>query len=85
MTETLQAPDLNIVDTLTIIGSTIQSLKSVQRKLAEMDALIEAGISYKKKMRGDAHEEYGRKHRVRCKPARIDFIGKILMKCWTCK
>ena len=37
-----------------------------------MDALIEAGISYTKKMGGDAHEEYGRKHRDRCEPARID-------------
>ena len=48
MTEALQAHDLNIVDALAIIGSTIQSLKSVQGKQAEMDALIEAGISYKK-------------------------------------
>ena len=49
MTEALQAHDLNIVDALTIIGSTIQSLKFVQRKQAEMDALIEARISYTKK------------------------------------
>ena len=72
MTEILKAPDLNIVDALTIIGSTIQSLKSVQRKQAEMDALSEAEINYTKKMGGDAHEENGRKYRVRCKPARID-------------
>ena len=55
MTEVLQAHDLNIVDALTIIGSTIQSLKSVQRKQAEMDALIEARISNTIKMGGVAH------------------------------
>ena len=37
-----------------------------------MDALIDSGISYTKKKGGDNHEEYGRKHRARCKPARID-------------
>ena len=37
-----------------------------------MDALIEAGICYTKKMGGDAHAQYERKHRVRYQPARID-------------
>ena len=37
-----------------------------------MDALIEAGICYKKKMGGDAHAQYEGKHRVRYQPARID-------------
>ena len=37
-----------------------------------MDALIEAGICYTKKMGGDAHAQYEGKHRVRYQPARID-------------
>ena len=37
-----------------------------------MDALIEAGICYTKKMGGDAHAQYDGKHRVRYQPARID-------------
>ena len=72
MEEALQALDLNIFDALSIIGSIIQSSKSVQRKQDEMDALIEAGISYTKKKVGDSHEKYGGKHRDRCKTARID-------------
>ena len=38
----------------------------------QMDALIEAGICYTKKMGGDAHAQYEGKHRVRYQPARMD-------------
>ena len=61
-----------------------------------MDALIEAGICYTKKMGGDAHGQYEGKHRVRYQPARIDGqpltaakldiigpIGKSFKKCST--
>ena len=37
-----------------------------------MDALIEAGICYTKKIGGDAHAQYEGKHRVKYQPARID-------------
>ena len=37
-----------------------------------MDALIQAGICYTKKMGGDAHAQYEGKHCVRYQPARID-------------
>ena len=37
-----------------------------------MDALIEAGICYMKKMGDDANAQYEGKHRVRYQPARID-------------
>ena len=37
-----------------------------------MDALIEAGICYTKKLGGDAHAQYGGKHRVGYQPAKID-------------
>ena len=36
-----------------------------------MDALIEAGICYMKKMGGDAHAQHEGKHLVRYQPARI--------------
>ena len=41
-----------------------------------MDARIETGICYTKKMEGDAHAQYEGKHRVRYQPARID--GQLL-------
>ena len=42
------------------------------RMYHQMDALIEAGICYTKKMGGDAHAQYEGKYRARYQPARID-------------
>eukprot|EP00794_Sanderia_malayensis_P019802 gene19802-21742_t len=72
MTEALQAPDLNIIDAMTIICSTVHSLKRINEDSEAMNDLIEAGIQFTQKVGGNAHEEFKRKHRVRRRPTRIE-------------
>ena len=72
MTEALQAEDLNIVDAMTIIRSTVCGLQRINGDSLAMDDLIEAGIQFTDKLGGNAHAEFNRKHRARRRPARID-------------
>eukprot|EP00112_Aurelia_sp_Birch-Aquarium-sp1_P025263 Seg831.20 transcript_id=Seg831.20/GoldUCD/mRNA.D3Y31 product="hypothetical protein" protein_id=Seg831.20/GoldUCD/D3Y31 len=72
MTEALQAEDLNIVDTMTIIRATVCGLQRINEDSLAMDYLIEAGVQFTDKLGGNAEAEFKRKHRARWRPARID-------------
>jgi hypothetical protein len=75
MTEALQEEELNILDAMTIIMATIDSLKRINEESHAMDDEIHAGIAYAGKLGGDPERpeaEFNRKHRVRRPPRRID-------------
>ena len=72
MTEALQAENLNIVDIMTIIMATGESLKRINGDEKAMDEEIQVGIVFPKKFGGNAEAEFSRKHRVRRPPRRID-------------
>ena len=72
MTEALQSEELNIIDALTIIESTVHSLRKIIEDEDAMVAEIHAGIKFVEKVGGDAVREFERKHRRRRRPVRFD-------------
>ncbi len=72
MTEALQEEELNILDAMTIIMATIDSLKRINEESHAMNDEIHAGIAYARKLGGDPGAEFNRKHGVRRPPRRID-------------
>ena len=72
MTEALQAENLNVVDAMTIIMATVESLKRINDDEKAMDDEIQAGIVFAKKLGGNPEAEFNRKHRVRRPPRRIN-------------
>ena len=72
MAEVLQAEELNIVDAMTIIKASVDNLRRINENSHAMDAEINAGIAYARKLGGDPEAEFNRKHRVRRPPSRID-------------
>ena len=72
MTEALQSEELNIIDALTIIESTVHSLRKIIEDEDTMVAEIHAG-KFVEKVGGDAVREFERtKHRRRRRPVRFD-------------
>ena len=72
ITEALQAENLNVVDAMTIIMATVESLKRINDDEKAMDDEIQAGIVFAKKLVGNPEAEFSRKHRVRRPPRKID-------------
>ena len=72
MTEALQAENLNIVDAMTIVKATVESLKRISNDSHAMDNEIQAGILYAEKLGGNPKAEFRRKHRMRRRPRRFD-------------
>ena len=75
MTETLQSPELNIIDTIAIviIQSTVELLKKIKDDRHTMNQEINAGITFLRKVgNDDPEEEFQRKHRMRKAPIRFD-------------
>ena len=72
MTEVLQAEELNIVDTMTIIKATVDNLRRINEDSHAMDAENHAGIAYAHKLGSGPEAEFNRKHRVRRPPSRTD-------------
>ena len=73
MTLALQSEELNIIDAVTIIESTVELIKRIRENEDEMNGEIDAAIVFLKKLGvEDPHEEFSRKHRVRRMPSRFD-------------
>ena len=71
MTETLQSPELNIIDAMAIIQSTVESLKKIRDDHNTMNQEINAGIRFPRKIGNDSPEEkFQQKHRMRKAPIR---------------
>ena len=66
MTETLQLPELNMIDAMTITQSTVEFLKKMRDDHDKMNREINAGITILRKVgNDDPEEEFQQKHPVR--------------------
>ena len=73
MTLALQSEELNIIDALVIIESTVKLLKSIREDESSMNELIDAGIVFLRKISSeDPVNEFRRKHRRRQTPICFD-------------
>ena len=73
MTEPLQAEELNIIDAMTVIESTVELLKRIKDDEDTMNKEMDAGIEFLQKLGvADPMEEYRRKHRMRRVHVRLD-------------
>ena len=73
MTLVLQTEELNVIDALTIIESTVELMKRIRDDEDEMNGEIDAAIVFLHKLGvEDPDEEFNRKHRVRRMPSRFD-------------
>ena len=72
ITELLQAEDVNSVDVIVMIKSTIEGLCRVNKDEDGMNAEIQAGITFTSRVGGNANEEVKRKHRLQRKPRWLD-------------
>ena len=71
MTETLQSPELNIIDTMAIIQSTVELLKKIRDDHNTMNQEINSGIRFPRKIGNDSpEEEFQQKHWMRKAPIR---------------
>ena len=69
----LQSPELNIIDAMTIIQSTVELLKKIRDDHDTVNQEINAGITFLWKVgNNDPEEEFQRKHRMRKAPIRFD-------------
>ena len=73
MTELLEAEELNIIDAMTVIESTVDLLKRIKEDEDTMNKEMDAGIEFLQKSGvADPMEEYRRKHRMRQVPVLLD-------------
>ena len=72
MTETLQSEDLNVMDAILIMESTVKSLENVSNDIEGMNAEIQAASSFAEKVGTDVDSNFRRHHRQRKPPRRID-------------
>jgi hypothetical protein len=72
MTETLQSEDLNVIDAITIVQSTVNNLQNVNNNIDGMNKEIQAAASFAVKLGVDVDSDFLRYHRQRKPSRRID-------------
>ena len=72
MTETLQSQDLNVIDAITTVETTVKSLEIAKNDIDGMNAEIKAAASFAEKLGIDVDSDFLRHHRQRRAPRRID-------------
>ena len=72
MTLQLQEEELNILDSLNLIESTVGNLKEIRSDDDAMDAELDAISQYGKTIGIESKLEFNRKHRIRFQPRRFD-------------
>ena len=72
MTEILQKEDLNIIDAIAIMESTIKCLESVNNDVDTMNAEIQAAVVFAERLGVDAQSDFQRHHCHRKPRGRID-------------
>ena len=72
MTETLQSQDLNVLDAITTVETTVKSLEIAKNDIDGMNAEIKAAASFAEKLGIDVDSDFRRHHRQRRAPRRID-------------
>ena len=68
MTETLQRQDLNVIDTITTIETTVKSLEIAKNDIDGMNAEIKAAASFAEKLGIHVDSDFQRHHRQRRAP-----------------
>ena len=69
MTEIFQSEDLNVIDAITILESTVKSLEIVNNHTDAMNAEIPAAASFAEKLCTDVASDFHRHHRQRRPPS----------------
>ena len=72
LTEVLQSEELNINDAMTIMDATLETLKSINSKSEDVNAVIDAAISFANSKGLDPISDFQRHHRRKQPPLRID-------------
>ena len=72
MTETLQSQDLNVIDTITTVETTVKSLEIAKNDIDGMNAEIKAAASFDEKLGIDIDSDFRGHHRQRRAPRRTD-------------
>ncbi|CAB3979717.1 zinc finger MYM-type 1-like [Paramuricea clavata] len=72
MTATLQSEDLNVIDAITIVQSTVNNLQNVNDNIDGMNKEIQAAASFAEKHGVDVGSDFLRYHRQRKPSRRID-------------
>jgi hypothetical protein len=72
MTETLQSEDLNVIDAITIVQSTVNNLQNVNNNINGMNKEIQVAASFAEKLGVDVDSDFLRYHRQRKPSRRID-------------
>ena len=68
MTETLQSQDLNVIDAITTVETTVKSLEITKNDINGMNAEIKAAASFAEKLGIDVDSDFLRHHRQRRAP-----------------
>lgn len=72
LTKLLESTDLNVVDVITCIKSTIISLGLIRNSATEIDDLIESAKIFARKLNIDCENDFNKHHRRRVAPKRLD-------------
>ena len=72
ITEILQSQDLNIIDAITILESTVKSLEIINNDIDAMNVEIQAAAAFAEHLGIDAASDFKHHHRYRKPPSRID-------------
>ncbi len=71
LTEQLEKVELNVLDALQLIKSTVESFNLIKNDSEQINLLIESAILFAKKI-GVNVEDFAKHHRTRHRPQRID-------------
>lgn len=72
LTETLETKDLNIIDALILIDTSIKSLTETRNNSTLINELIASAKSFCLKLDIDFERDFNQHHRKRLKPKKID-------------
>ncbi|XP_050516542.1 uncharacterized protein LOC126891410 [Diabrotica virgifera virgifera] len=72
LTETIETPNLNIIDCINLIKTTALNLRNTDYDHNSLNSLIESAIKYAEKLNIDPYSDFSKYHRRRIMPKKID-------------
>ncbi|CAG9830216.1 unnamed protein product [Diabrotica balteata] len=72
LTETIETPNLNIIDCINLIKTTALNLRNTDYNHNSLNSLIESAIKYAEKLNIDPYSDFSKYHRRRIMPKKID-------------
>ncbi|XP_065667812.1 uncharacterized protein LOC136088083 [Hydra vulgaris] len=64
LTEILESPNFNVIDSINVIESTAKNIQNISNDTDAMNNLIESAIIFSRKLHIDAENDYKRHHRL---------------------